>query len=488
MRLPGGDLAAHIAVRLHALDYTVEGVRRLVGETAARALSRDETVPASRVIGDDNSALATLVRALMLAEDVVAADLGAALGVPLADIPAFVSVTDGRARASIDLAPCSFDDEDWLIASDWSSRRTGRRTASDHVLGVGGASMMLAQCTVRHPAQNALDIGTGCGVQAFHLARHSRNVVATDVSARCLEFARFNAALNDCEVELRRGSLFDALDDDERFDLVVCNPPFVIGSPSSGRHDYRDSGVAGDMVCAHLVSGVDRHLAEGGWCQLLANWEITDADDWSRHPREWVANSGIDAWVIQREVQDPAEYVEMWLRDAGEHLGPTYRQMYDDWLTGLEQRGVRAIGFGLISLRRGERDLPLRRFQHVPQEWSQPVADEIERWFAVQDEGALDPSGVLRKAWSLRPDVVVEQHVGAGQGDPVLILRRTGGMRWSAPVDSFGLEVLSALDGERSTAEIIVEVADSYGVAADHALAQSVGVVKRLAEEGFIVP
>jgi hypothetical protein len=61
-------------------------------------------------------------------------------------------------------------------------------------------------------------------------------------------------------------------------------------------------------------------------------------------------------------------------------------------------------------------------------------------------------------------------------------------MRWSAPVDSFGLEVLSALDGERSTAEIIVEVADSYGVAAEHALAQSVGVVKRLAEEGFIVP
>jgi SAM-dependent methyltransferase len=55
--------------------------------------------------------------------------------------------------------------------------------------------------------RSALDIGTGCGIQAFHLAQHVENVVGTDISERCLEFARFNAVLNDIEVELRQGSL-----------------------------------------------------------------------------------------------------------------------------------------------------------------------------------------------------------------------------------------------------------------------------------------
>ena len=33
---------------------------------------------------------------------------------------------------------------------------------------------MLAQCTVRPEVDRALDIGTGCGVQAFHLTSHAR--------------------------------------------------------------------------------------------------------------------------------------------------------------------------------------------------------------------------------------------------------------------------------------------------------------------------
>ena len=108
--------------------------------------------------------------------------------------------------------------------------------------------------------------------------------------------------------------------------------------------------------------------------------------------------SGLDAWVIQRDVQDPAAYVEMWLRDAGEQWSPRYRDLYDQWLATLERRGVLGIGFGLISLRRAERDSPVQRFQHAPQEWVQPVAPDVERWFAVQDLLAGDPARILTAA------------------------------------------------------------------------------------------
>ncbi|HEX5018061.1 MAG TPA: class I SAM-dependent methyltransferase [Actinomycetes bacterium] len=483
-RLPGGDVPIRLAERLHALDYTVEGVQRLVGAVASRALERDETLPASRAIRDDRSPLATVVRVLVAGETVERAELEAALGLTTEQLGDLVASSSNEVRASVDLSPCAIDEESWLIASDWSTRHTGVPSASDHVLGVGGASMMLAQCTVRPTVDRSLDIGTGCGVQALLLASHSRDVVATDVSQRCLEFARFNAELNGRRIALRAGSLFEPVVNDE-YDLIVSNPPFVVGSPTRGRHDYRDFGGSGDEVCQRVVTGSERHLSPGGWCQLLANWEIVDADDWSLNPRSWTAETGLDGWVIQREVQDPAEYVETWLRDAGEHRGRRYRALYDEWLTALDARGVTGIGFGLINLRRGDRSMPIRRFQHAPQAWLQPVAPDIERWFAVHALLADDQARVLLERWKVSDDVVIEQHLRGG-AQPIVMARRTTGMCWSGPIDAFGVDVLARLDGSQPAAEAVLSVAVEHNIAQEDALRQAVPALLRLAEEGFI--
>jgi methylase of polypeptide subunit release factors len=291
--------------------------------------------------------------------------------------------------------------------------------------------------------------------------------------------------MNGIRLDVRRGSLFEPVAA-ERFDLVVSNPPFVIGSPVAARHDYRDGGLEGDAVCASVVSGVAGHLAEGGWCQLLANWEITDGDDWAAGPRQWVDESGLDAWVIQRDVQDPAAYVETWLRDAGEQQSEGYRGLYDTWLTTLERRGVLGVGFGLITLRRAGAEAPIQRFQHAPQEWRQPVASDVERWFAVQDGLADNPACVLLQPLRVQPDVVVEEHRSLGSAEAVVLLRRSSGMAWSGPVDAFGLDLLAALDGVRPAGEAVISAASAHGVDPEEALSTSVPVLGRLAEEGFI--
>ena len=59
----------------------------------------------------------------------------------------------------------------------------------DHVLGIGQASLTLAQITERTPVARALDVGTGCGIQTFHLLAHADHVTATDISPRALAFA-----------------------------------------------------------------------------------------------------------------------------------------------------------------------------------------------------------------------------------------------------------------------------------------------------------
>ena len=486
MRLPGGDLTARLADRLNALDYTVEGVRRFLGPVPATGLDREKVVPALRALAGEDSPLATVIRFFLLGETIDVADADAALNLSVVGLLDLVVADGSRVRAQFEVAPYGSDNHDWWMASDWSSRRTGRPIAADHVLGVGGASTMLAQCTVRPDVDRALDIGTGCGVQAFHLAGHARSVTATDISERCLRVAAFNAALNGLTVDLRQGSLFEPVAG-EQFDLVVSNPPFVIGSPDAHRHDYRDSGLEGDAVCAAVVRGVVDRLNEGGWCQLLANWEITDADDWAAHPHSWVVGTGLDVWVIQRDVQDPASYVETWLRDSGEDRSETYRVAYDSWLSALERRGVLGIGFGLISLRRGARSVPHQRYQHAPQTWVQPVAADVQRWFEISDGLAANPAEVLSRGLRVASDVVIEQHGGVGDGEPVMLLSRTTGMSWKAPVDAFGIGVLEALDGHRPAADAVLVTAAVHGIAPDDALAASVPVLGQMAREGFVL-
>ena len=74
------------------------------------------------------------------------------------------------------------------MASDLTPGLDGApdRVGADHVLGISSAATSLAQLTVREPVGRALDLGTGCGVQALHLAAHCRRVVATDVNQRAL--------------------------------------------------------------------------------------------------------------------------------------------------------------------------------------------------------------------------------------------------------------------------------------------------------------
>ncbi len=71
------------------------------------------------------------------------------------------------------------------------------------------------------------------------------------MNERALAFAEFNAALNGVEQRRVPGRQLLRAGDGERFDLVVCNPPYVISPETSSV--FRDSGLPGDTVSAKLV-------------------------------------------------------------------------------------------------------------------------------------------------------------------------------------------------------------------------------------------
>ncbi|MDP9397452.1 MAG: class I SAM-dependent methyltransferase, partial [Actinomycetota bacterium] len=379
--------------------------------------------------------------------------------------------------------------EDWWVVSDLGGLdgRT-RPLPADHVLGVGGASTTLAQLTVRPPVGRALDLGTGCGVQGLHLSRHSDAVVATDVLPRALAMARLTADLSGVALDLRRGSFFAPVAE-ERFDLVVSNPPFVI-SPEGG-YAYRDSGLPLDDVGRRLVGEAPGHLAPGGWCQLLANWVHRRGEDWRERVGGWLPATGCDAWVVQREVQDPGEYVSLWLHDSGEAAAPDYPQRYDRWLRGLEDAHVEAVGFGWITLHASGAARPRWRLEHWPHPVEQPLGAEVQDFFARADwlrrHGSDD--ALLAARLLVAPDVRQEQVGRPGAEDPEhVLLRASRGLRRAREVDTVTAALVGACEGTLPVAALLEAIALLLDEEPAMLRAESPGLVRELVADGFLRP
>ncbi len=482
-------LAGQLREALTAAGFTYDGVAEVLGTTAHTALSRNETLPGLRATRGD-SPVETLTRLWLLQAPVPVRRVERALPGLLDPLcrAGLLERSVGEVRARIDVRPYAADDLDLWVASDLTPGLDGRptRVTADHVLGISSAATSLAQLTVREPVQRALDLGTGCGVQALHLATHADQVVATDVNQRALRLTRFNATLNDVagSIEVREGSFFDPVAG-ERFDLVATNPPFVISPATGERLVYRDSGLPGDRVVEHIVRGVPDVLAEGGTAQVLANWMIHRDQPWDERLSGWIA--GCDAWVVQREVVDLPTYVELWLKDAGLHGGPDYHQRYDTWLSWFEQQGAEAVGFGWINLRHTGAD-PVLRLEERPYDVEQPIGPEVAGFF---DRGGrlrdLSDEHLAASRLVAREDLRQETYGAPGAADPEeIVLRQQRLVRRARRVDTVEAALVGACDGELTVLQILDALAQLLEQDAADLRATYLPVVRDLVAEGFL--
>lgn len=488
------ELLERLRADLTGTGFTVEGIEDLLGPVASAALRRDEPLPAERRTRHDPSPVAALVRLFSLAVEVDFDDVDAALPTLGGDglVELGLAVRAGAAlRACADVRPYGDEEHTWWVASDLTHSPDRGPLEPHHVVGVGGASVTLAQWTPRPRAQRALDLGTGSGVQALHLGSHAEHVVATDVSERALAFARFNAALAGVDWELRSGSMFEAVAG-ERFDLIVSNPPYVI-TPRAAKvpvFDYRDGGASGDGIVEMIVRRVADHLTPGGIAHFIGNWEIPSGGDWTDRLRGWLEGTGLDAWIVQRDVQDPSEYAATWARDGGHLPGSwVHDELYAAWLDDFAARGVDGIGFGVITLARPatERE-PFVDLVEVTGQVGQPMGPAVlaglrERaWLAEHGEDEL-----LACRLEAAPDVTIERHHVPGGADPAAIVVRQGsGLRRALRADAAVAAVVDVADGELTLAQSLVAIAALLGEEHEDVKATALPVIRRLLADGFL--
>ncbi|MDP9027217.1 MAG: class I SAM-dependent methyltransferase [Actinomycetota bacterium] len=507
-------LIERLRADLTAARYTVDALGALWGGEADAALERGNRLPALRALAGDTGPRATLANLFMLGMPVaVSAAEDALPGITLSGARelGLCEVRGDSVVALVDLRPYDFLDTQgagsWWIASDLGELATGRALRTDHVLGVGGASLTLSGLLLPDPVGSVLDLGTGCGIQALHASRWAARVVATDISARALEFARLNAALNGIgNIEFRLGSLFEPVAG-ERFDRIVSNPPFVITPRTSGvpAYEYRDGGMVGDALVHEVVIGAREHLTAGGIAQLLGNWEYraepaASGSDGLQRAAGWADDAGLDAWIIERDRQDPAQYAETWIRDGGTRRGtPEFERLCGAWLDDFAARGVTAVGFGYLLLRHPApaqsltREYPrLRRVERLDAPLGRGTAglgSHLSTAVAAHDwQAPRTDEEVLATRLHVSSDVTEERSHWPGEADPsVLVLRQGGGFRRELRVGTELAAIVGACDGDLPLGAIVTAVAQLLDLDVAELERGTVAEVRELLVDGFLL-
>jgi hypothetical protein len=292
----------------------------------------------------------------------------------------------------------------------------------DAVAPVSASTRLVAAFTPELRVDTALDVGTGSGAHALRLARHARRVVATDVSERALALTRLNAQINGLgNIETRLGSFLEPVRG-ERFDLVVCNPPYVI-SPDA-EFLYRDAGMRGDELCRRLLAELPEVLAEGGFATLQGNWT---------HPADgpWFPPAPLTALITRVKTYDPLEYAQSWC--APDHAGDPegFAAAVARWTASYRALGIAAITLAIVVMRAGP---PRRPWATTMRHRPAGLGRRLPALFAAADR--LAEADLLSVRLRPAPGLTIERRRRAGEPDRcVLEHRATPCVRRAVPAE-----------------------------------------------------
>lgn len=118
-----------------------------------------------------------------------------------------------------------------------------------------------------------MEIGTGSGIISLLAAKHgATKVVSTDINPKAIESVTTNAealgygdVIEGRLVTLDDISAYAVIEEGEKFDVIISNPPFALDLDAPGNDAVTDTGELGFSI----VNGLEEHLAPGGVVILL---------------------------------------------------------------------------------------------------------------------------------------------------------------------------------------------------------------------------
>lgn len=111
--------------------------------------------------------------------------------------------------------------------------------------------------------KSVLDLGCGSGLLGIVCAQGgAKSVHFSDINPRAIKNSRLNALLTDArDCSFSTGSLFDAIDSERQFDVIIFNPPVISGVAETTR-DL--AFIRDDSVVPQFYSRFPSHLTANG--------------------------------------------------------------------------------------------------------------------------------------------------------------------------------------------------------------------------------
>lgn len=122
-----------------------------------------------------------------------------------------------------------------------------------------------------------LELGTGCGLIALVCAHQGSQVVCTDINPFAIQLTRRNIERNRVllkgDIEIRQGNLFSVLKNNEHFNVIIFNPPYLPSKKNEkvgGWFDRAtDGGRTGMQVIKRFLKGLHKHLHPNGCAYFI---------------------------------------------------------------------------------------------------------------------------------------------------------------------------------------------------------------------------
>lgn len=297
--------------------------------------------------------------------------------------------------STVDLFPC----RGGFFASD---HRFRDKYSKNYVYPPGLDSYMLARGMIDNKSKYTLDLCTGSGIQAILASRFSKKVIGVDMNHRAINFARFNALLNQADnVRFLAGDLYQPVED-RKFDLILANPPFVPAPQQSIM--FRDGEESGEAILERIIRGIPACMNKNGHAQIVTLLIFRKDEDYYDKLTDWLDFAEFQILVLASRYKEVENYVL-------EHVDydVDYNKYSDEvtrWLEIYKSEGIKKLADGLISMRYTPDipfDLGIRDVKPV----NKPFSDKIKAFLDSMVEISIfnSPDKLRKRSYKLSGDV-----------------------------------------------------------------------------------
>ena len=332
----------------------------------------------------------------------------------------------------------------------------------DVAMGPGGGTEHLARLVPDAFLGTALDLGCGAGTLALVAARRgAKRAVGVDLNPRAVELAKFNARLNALDAEFLAGDSVEPVAN-ERFDLVLSQPPFVGRPPEQDERTFLFGGAMGDELGLRFLADAANVLASGGRAMFLMQSAEREGEPLVTRVRKVLGEPSPNVLVLAGGGPSPATQASVFASFEDPTFGDAYARAARRYLTHFSKQGIVAFSGALVVLSRPLPALGDGRYA-LGLSVSRPHYDAASLDAFVRGLDLLEAPNALLEREKLRiaPNVRAARDVVEAEGAPgsleervVLRIVPPGiGSDWVvAPAE---LEVLSAIDRSASVGEAL---------------------------------